>query len=112
MAWKKNSRSMRTKPSRRSAATITVTIPFQMEKSLELIFVIAWKRSSKSSSTPVMEKNLQNKNKNKRSIPMWVRGRCAAAATVMVLLLLLLRDIFFLLRRFLDSRSFLRVAVV
>jgi hypothetical protein len=59
-----------------------------------------------------MEKNLKNKNKNKRSIPMWVRGTCAAAATVMVLLLLLLRDIFFLLRRFLDSRSFPRVAVV
>jgi hypothetical protein len=51
-------------------------------------------------------------NKNKRIIPMWVRGTCAAAATVMVLLLLLLRDIFFLLRRFLDSRSFPRVAVV
>jgi hypothetical protein len=59
-----------------------------------------------------MVHHVMSRNKNKRSIPMWVRGTCAAAATVMVLLLLLLRDIFFLLRRFLDSRSFPRVAVV
>jgi hypothetical protein len=60
-----------------------------------------------------MVHHVMSRNKNKRNIPMWVRGTCAAAATVMVvLLLLLLRDIFFLLRRFLDSRSFPRVVVV